>query len=168
MFRDPYSTHRPVLQACGTIIAPARVLELGAGWYSTATFLDPEYYPALEVLHTVEPDAEWRSLLHRLAGLAGAVAWEYIEHPTSYAGYDMIFIDSGPTDADRLQVIRRIVDAGVTCPVVLHDYENQHYRTAAKFEHVWEWRGLMPATAVLWNGDKPGLREALDGAFYTG
>ena len=59
MCDDPYATHLPVLREIGAMRPIRRVLEFGAGMYSTPLFLDRTAYPDLEVLVSVEDDWEW-------------------------------------------------------------------------------------------------------------
>jgi len=162
MLTDPYSTHMPVLQAVGKLINPRRVLEFGTGIYSTLTFLNRNYYAGLVTLHAIENDPSW---IERIKQLTDDRRLRYVEHPADLDGYDIIFVDNGQSDHDRMLVIRALVAAGVTGPVIIHDSELQQYRDAARFDNIWEWTGRRPATMVCWNGDYPELREGLDGTF---
>jgi len=159
MLNDPYGTHVPVLQAMGKLLNPRRVLEFGTGFYSTLTFLNRDYYAGLKVLHAVESDPNW---VKHIRQFSDDKRLRYVEHPATLVDYDMVFVDNGQTEDERVVVLRALMAGDVTCPVIIHDSERQAYRNAVQFERVWEWTAVHPQTMVCWNGDHGDLRERMD------
>lgn len=133
---DPYATHLPVLREIGRQYPIRRVLEFGAGLYSTPLFLDRTAFPVLESLVSIEDDWAWlqtvkvacpdRRLSLRYGGLFAAQQWVDVED------YDLILIDSGKEEADRVPVIEWIAGQRPSAVVVIHDYERTAYQEAAK------------------------------------
>src|SRR5688572_6204366 len=108
---DPYSTHLSVLHALGAALRIEQVLELGAGYYSTPMFLNRKYFPHLKTLVSDEPNNEWREKVRRQIG--SDRRWMLVSMPTEgviadLSWYDLIFIDSGETEADRVPVIEAV------------------------------------------------------------
>ena len=164
---DVYSTHLNILRLMGQVVNPTAVLELGAGFYSTGLFLDRTVYPALRWLDSVELNDEWRHMVRerypdeRLTLFNG--------QPTRpLYSYGLVFIDDGQTLEERVRSIEFIVRAGVNVPVVIHDFENPHYRHAADFEWVMEYEAETPHTAICWNGLalSEAQKEAIDAEIY--
>ena len=154
---DRYATHLPVLQALGQKLPIQRVLELGGGTYSTAAFLDPDIYPRLEVLDTVEVIPDWQEALQAAHG--EDPRWRLMKKlpPTLKAGYDLVFVDDGQCAADRIKSIEAV--AGYPALVVIHDYEVAQYRAVAVAVAQWDsihiYRAQTPHTAVCWSGSRP-------------
>jgi len=142
-----YATHLPILRSLGAILPIKRVLEFGAGLYSTPTFLDRTVFPHLEKLISVEDDWEW---LQRVKDYIGSPqmrahwpdAWSRLslrygspEKSMLWVDtddYDLIFIDSGRTIADRIPIIEAIAARKPSCVVVIHDFEQWDYQHAAR------------------------------------
>lgn len=57
--KGAYGSHIPVLRSINKLRKIATIFEDGMGIYSTATFLDANYYPSLKSLISVESDQEW-------------------------------------------------------------------------------------------------------------
>src|SRR5687768_6424216 len=101
---DIYATHLPTLRLLGSALKIKAVLELGAGLYSTPTFLDRTAFPHLERLVSHEPLDEWRDAVGAQVGgdarllLTAMPINEVI--PQRGTGYDLIFIDCGLVEAD--------------------------------------------------------------------
>jgi hypothetical protein len=160
---DIYSTHLLVLKALGTLPTVRRVLELGAGLYSTPAFLDPAVYPHLQRMVSSEPNDEWRKRVHEAIG--DHPTWTLTDtDPLLLAGfdgaglYDLIFIDSGDVEADRIPVIRAVAAQKPAAIVVMHDFERHAYQQAAQgYDTIYVDNRLLPNTAVAWNGDRPDL-----------
>lgn len=143
---DPYSTHVPVLRALVRLVRPRKVLEFGAGDYSTPFFLSLD----IERLWSVETDPTWRSRAqsddarHRVSA----------ETP-SLSDYDLIFIDDGKNASDREHTIRNVLST--QHPVVaIHDAEVPEYRAA--IHDLAPERAVFcafdtPQTAVVWPED---------------
>lgn len=152
---DPYATHLPVLRALGRQFSIRRVLEFGAGLYSTGEFLNRGSFPHLEQLVSIEEDASWR---HRLQHIIDDQRWDCPAVPPmdallSGAGaFDLIFIDDGLKVSERVLTIRAVTAARLPCVVVIHDFEQMAYQQAAVFDHEHIFTYAVPWTAVLWNG----------------
>lgn len=141
MASDPYASHLDVLRRMGKGVRS--VLELGSGQYSTNLFLDRSVYPDLNLLVTVEPDAEWRAKLPSDPRLN---VWD---EAIPDVRADLIFVDSHPES-------RRIADIAFLSGrphvrVVIHDFEHEPYQRAARFDHIEIDKTLTPWTAVCWN-----------------
>jgi hypothetical protein len=154
---DPWSTHLPVLQVLGKGIH--RVLELGAGMYSTSCFLDRTFYPDLNHLLSVEHDPAWAErILARISDprYQLIVAEEPIERalPTiiSLDQYDLILVDNSDKPERRVSTIRYVCSQNVgQAKVVFHDVEREDYRAAITgFPNMIVHETLTPHTAVCW------------------
>jgi predicted O-methyltransferase YrrM len=143
---DPYASHLHVLRRLGK--GARWVLELGGGLYSTPLFLDRHVFPDLERLVTVEPDATWVAKLpkdDRLCVWPTAIpVYAFMERK-----YDLVFVDSAP-EATRIKDIGWLTFVSDQ-RVVIHDFEHEPYRQAAKFDHIEIDKTLTPWTAVCWN-----------------
>lgn len=162
MIADPFATHLPVLWALGRALAIQRVLEFGAGQYSTAEFLDRRRFPVVEQVASFEASQGWADRLAALPGLDDPrLALTVVADTADVAAtadldcFDLIFIDNGKYQDDRSPVIEAIARRRPAALTVIHDFEQGAYQQAAAgFEHVYFWRGLTPWTAVLWNGSR--------------
>lgn len=158
---DAYATHLPVLKAIGAHLPIERVLEFGAGKYSTLTFLDTAIYPDLTSIVTVETDGHWRRIAYEwqvdeprlLVTPNTGDAWAV------WTSVDLIFIDDGHADIQRIATIEIISKTRPSALVVIHDFEHLPYQQAADFDHCWIYDRESPCTALLWNGDRPDLEE---------
>lgn len=126
---DPhgYSSHLRILRMVLALVQPERVLELGAGQYSTPEFLKCE---SVEHLTSLESDPEWatqmthaieddRLNLQLVEDLPAAVP--------SLTGYDLVFVDNGQSVHERVAGIRAVLER--PHPVtVIHDAEVPDYR----------------------------------------
>lgn len=112
-----YATHLPILRR----FKPKRVLEFGAGFYSTALFLS---MPKLERLVSVETDPKWRT---RLREEYSDPRWELTTKHHEPKDFDLVLIDDGTTIGERCKTIRWVL--GQEHPrVVIHDAETPDYR----------------------------------------
>lgn len=158
----PYASHLPILLGLQRLRPMRAVLELGAGDFSTGTFLDRTCFPVLERLTSIEVDSSWRAKME--ADLGGDARLELLGdgHPTTgrvIAGldleaYDVIFVDDSARAADRSASIAVVVAAAPRHPlVVVHDFEVPDYRRAtAPLDHVHIFSCFNPMTGVCWNG----------------
>jgi hypothetical protein len=155
---DPYASHLPVLRLLGEVLPVKSVLELGAGKYSTPTFLDRSIYPGLQDLFSVEPVKEWREKVASVVKLdpRHRVIEDWTEIDPD--AFDLIFVDSGQTAAERVADIERI--AHTVRPVVIHDFEVHDYQGWFDIEFVYD--QVTPWTAVCWNGKLYDRRELWD------
>jgi hypothetical protein len=158
---NPYLTHLPVLLALRFLRPVRRVLELGAGRFSTLAFLDRQCFPELERIVSVENDPRWVEQIRVLAGgdprlelraVSGTVSKAAAQE--ALAEYDTIFVDDSRSVADRTETIATIARKRPERPVVvIHDFEILEYRYAAlPFSHCVRFRGLSPNVGVVWNG----------------
>ena len=126
---DVYASHMSVLKALLNTHRPKRVLEYGAGLYSTPLFLSR---PHVEQLVSVEPDPDWRHCirsLHDDSRLHILAAGDF--RPSDF---DLVFIDNGqdgaePLGAERAATIRQVLSQKHPI-VVVHDAEVPEYATA--------------------------------------
>lgn len=116
-----YGTHLPVLREVLERVRPQRVLEVGAGRYSTREFLS---YPGVKQLDSVETDPVWQERVER--ELADPRLHFHRSLPNPH-DYDLVFVD-GPEDREgRCQAIRDVLTQ--PHPVtVIHDAEQEAYR----------------------------------------
>lgn len=121
---DEYASHLPVLEALSWIIPMRRVLEFGAGIYSTPFFLG---LPGCRQLVSVETDSEWRERIKK----------KYPDprlrlrttRPSTLTNFDLVFIDDGDEADQREKTIRWVLGRPHP-PVVIHDSEVVRYREA--------------------------------------
>lgn len=149
---DPYATHLPVIRMVLALMKPKRILELGAGVYSTKAFLD---CPSLTRLTSLETDEEWMDRLkdevadERLTLRLVEDTCEAL--PESLRIYDLVFIDNADNPVDRERAIRAVL--GREHPVVIvHDAENLWYRHAINelADCYMLFDAEVPNTAVVW------------------
>ena len=138
---DRYASHVRVLQALPSVIDVRRVLELGAGDYSTRVFLS---MPDLEQLTSIENDPEWAEraatddVRHDMRLVSGPIALNL----PPLEDYDLVFIDDSTSAADRAGTIRAVLSQPHP-PVVIHDCEVAEYAAAIGQ------CSYLPATAVV-------------------
>jgi hypothetical protein len=146
---DPYGSHVPFLTWIGQHVTPIRwVLELGAGQHSTPLWLNRSVFPQVERVVSVEQNEGW---VPKVADsrLQVDVA-RFAEMLVTTHQYDLVFIDNGPTDDDRMRAIKAIMDMPRLPLVVLHDWEDKRYRDAAEGRYDWALTDdANPQTALL-------------------
>ena len=124
---DIGSTHIPVLVALGLTRPIHRVLELGAGLYSTPTFLNRKVFPQLEQLVSVEDDLNWQLKVQRGCPdtrlmISGTI-------PSLTDPYDLIFVDNSTDLKVRAATIRRVAEETRDGLVRVHDrLRSRHMR----------------------------------------
>jgi predicted O-methyltransferase YrrM len=122
---DPYSTHLPILEGLCRLISPGRILEFGAGQYSTTFFLSQP----IDELVSIEIDSEWRERIAnahddpRLMIQGGPVLLPPL------TDFDLVLIDDGKAADERDRTIRYVLSQPHP-PVVIHDAEVPKYRQA--------------------------------------
>jgi len=149
-----------VLVAVATLFDVTRVLELGAGHYSTPAFLNREAFPSLTHLDSLEDDPRWAeeiaaqfssdSRLHLKVvdrGMAGAASQAASEE------YDLIFIDNAVALPERVATISAVAaEHGRRELVLIHDFEYKEYRQAASpFSHRYAFDAFLPQVGAVWN-----------------
>jgi hypothetical protein len=134
-----------------------RVLELGSGNYSTPLFLNQKLFPLVRLLVSVESDQAWADKVAAAnpdIRLELVVISEPIEDYLTIinlADYDLIFVDCGTSPEPRVKAIEYLARNVTTSKVVIHDYEQQEYRDAAKpFTHSLIDGFRTPHTAMVW------------------
>lgn len=149
---DPYATHLPILQAISQHLTIRRVLEFGIGHYSTAAFMNRGTYPDLAELVSVETNPRWCKWAFE--AFYGDCRHEIFMHlpDCDLSGFDLIFIDDGMSVDERATTIQMVSDARPQALVVIHDFEQLVYQSAAVFDYRRTFTGSVPWTAVLWNG----------------
>ena len=161
---DIGSTHIPVLVALGLTRPIHRVLELGAGWYSTPTFLNRKVFPQLKQLVSVEDNFVWRETVsnaHR-SDKRLIMTEEIPQLLTS--SYDLIFVDNATDLSVRAATIRRVAEETCNVLVVIHDAEDVNYiPEIARFENHHTIKTYQKWTAIASNGriEGPGIFASL-------
>ena len=158
--RNPYATHLPVLIGVAGVMKVARVLELGAGRYSSRLFLDRRAYPDLVSLVSIENDAAWADELRgtfeddraQLHVIEGAVPLALQALHIDIASFDLVFCDDSTSADERSATIRFVTQRlGPSSVMVVHDYEVGAYRDAsASLSHRFVFHALNPYTGVCW------------------
>jgi predicted O-methyltransferase YrrM len=158
-----YATHIPILLGLARAIEIKSVLELGCGEYSTLTFLNKLAFPSLIALDSFETDQAWldtistsvdgdsRFCARLVSGTMGSAITR-----ADLESYDLIFVDDSTSSEERASTIAAISTRQPRrAVVVIHDFEIQAYREAAKaFESRFVFKAFNPQTGIVWNGDK--------------
>lgn len=157
---DSYLTHLPVLVAVARSTPIRRVLELGAGFYSTLSFLDRECFPDLDQIDSLENNKEWADKIALESGYDARLRMHAVKEPLANVldqfdldSYDLIFVDDALTREERARTIATIAAAKPMRPlVVIHDYDMPVYRKSAScFRSSYRFTALYPNTGVVSN-----------------
>jgi hypothetical protein len=161
---NDYATHLPILIGLARIRRITNVLEFGCGHYSTLTFLNRSVFPQLETLQSMENDLSWAKTIRSAvdedarwtlklidAEIAGSVSSLDLEQ------FDLILIDDSKTSTQRAETIRAVVRQQPQRPwIVIHDYEVNEYRMAAKgFKYRYAFKTYNPETGLVSNKPIP-------------
>lgn len=156
-----FASHLPVLAGLAKLVPVRRVLEFGAGHYSTPAFLDRDAFRDLEALRSVEDDPVWVDKMSGVVRDDPRVDLVTVVKPMSEAvaklrigTYDMVLVDDSTGQDERVETIRKVADASAESAalVVIHDYEWEVYqKAAAKFRRRFRFTALIPNTGVVWN-----------------
>lgn len=165
----PFGTHLPILIGLARIHRIRKILELGAGEFSTLTFLNSKAFPDLNALHSVEDQPEWAARVQEKADNDQRLKLEVVPSPmAAFAatadlnGIDLIFVDDSSNEAGRSQTIEALAAREPEAVVVIHDFEVESYRRAASgFRHVFRFMSLNPNTGVAWNHERLPARRLL-------
>ncbi len=159
MSYDIGSTHIPVLIALGLSRPIRHVLELGAGLYSTPTFLDWRVFPRLEQLVSFEDNQEWRNRVALKCPDDRLLITD--EFPNLEKQYDLIFVDNATDLAVRAATIRKVCDETRDVLVVIHDAEDVNYIPEI---NRFEWHQTIKTynkwTALAFNGRVDGVFDS--------
>jgi predicted O-methyltransferase YrrM len=157
-----FATHIAVLTGLARINKIETVLELGCGRLSTLTFTNPEAFPHLKNLRTVENDAQWAKQIRPQVAADSRV--EFVEYEGRIGSairemnlekFDLIFIDDSMDADQRASTIVQVSEKPGGAIVVMHDFENIIYRRASRrFENVYRFTALNPNTGVAWAGNR--------------
>ena len=151
MSHDIGSTHIPVLVSLGLTRHIERVLELGAGLYSTPTFLNRKVFPTLESLISFEDNPEWTIKVSK-ACIDDRLTL-VSEFPDLEKSYDLIFVDNATDLSVRAATIRKVCDEVRDTLVVIHDAEDVNYIPEInRFEWHHTIRTYEKWTAIAFNG----------------
>lgn len=169
--RQPVAaTHLPVFMRLAQLIKIRRVLECGAGLFSTISFLNRDLFPDMERLVSFETSMEWKTRVESAASgdfrleirISDDIARDIAS--IDLRDWDVVFIDSGPTWVERHAVIRTLtprLPQGTL--MVVHDIEVDAYRKAASPLHRdYISKGMSPFTGIFTAaGMDSGVRKAL-------
>jgi hypothetical protein len=170
--RNPtdYATHVPILVGVGCSLRIAKILEFGAGLYSTLTFLNRTAFRDVTSVSTIESDLDWISKIRVAAKDDPRLSITYAPEPIEsilpeldLACYDLVLVDSSTVAERRAELIRQLsrqsAGAGL---IVVHDFEIDLYRRAAKgFAHRLDYSSFNPCTGVLWHAKRDGQKRTL-------
>ncbi len=142
---DAYASHLPILRSLLTAIRPERVLEYGAGLYSTPAFLER---PELRRLVSIEADPGWRK---KVALHCDDERLALRPEPTADpSDFDFVFIDDGENATERETTIRAVL-SGAHPVTVIHDAEVPEYLAAIhELSSVYSIYPTLPETCVVW------------------
>ena len=156
---NDYATHVPVLLGLAKVKPIRSVLELGAGHYSTKTFLDRRSFPDLQLLHSYETDKSWGIAMKQIIDVDSRASLHVVEGSMASAlesvhlgDYDLIFVDDSTNASERVQTIRTLRESRVSSAlVVIHDFEVPEYINVAKpFRYRYSFKAFNPETGVVW------------------
>jgi hypothetical protein len=165
-----YATHVPILVGLGCSLRITKILEFGAGLYSTLTFLNLSAFPDVTSVSTIESDSDWISRVYAEAKDDPRLRIWHVPEPIesilpelNLSLYDLVLVDSSTEAASRAALIRELADRFTgTCLVVIHDFENDLYKRAAKgFLSRVDYSAFNPCTGVLWHSMRDGEKRAL-------
>jgi hypothetical protein len=165
-----YATHVPVLVGVGCSLGTAKVLEFGAGFYSTLTFLNRTAFPEVTSVCTIESDPDWISKIYVAAKNDPRLRIWHVPEPIEsilseldLADYDLVLVDSSTEAERRAALIRELADqSSGTGLVVIHDFEIDLYKRAAKgFSNRVDYLALNPCTGVLWSAKRDSQQKKL-------
>jgi hypothetical protein len=159
---QPFATHIPVLIGVAAAFLPQRLVEFGAGDFSTLAFGDGRVFPSLLHVESLENNLSWTLRMQaRLAGSA-RVTCRYFEGRmkdavpgANVAAADLIFIDDSPTGWERAHTVTRVARTCGERPItIIHDYDQPGIRVSCrKFEHRFPFTSFTPQTCAVWNGN---------------
>jgi hypothetical protein len=153
----PAVTHLPVLMGLARLYPVRRVLEFGAGKFSTLSLLDRSLFPDIEAVHSYETSPEWLALVQEKANGDPRLSLELIGEDVqntaarcTLSGYDLIFVDNGPNRAATIRAL--VARQSEWSLMAIHDFEEPPYTQAAQgAKHCFVFTAYCPNTGVLWN-----------------
>ena len=165
-----YATHVPILVGVGCSLRIAKVLEFGAGFYSTLTFLNRSAFPDITSVYSIESDSEWISRVYAAAKDDPRLRIRRVPEPIEsilaeldLAEYDLVLVDSSTEAPRRAALIRQLARRPSPCLVVIHDFEIDLYKQAAKgFLKFVDYSAFNPCTGILWHAKRDGEKRLKD------
>jgi hypothetical protein len=155
-----YATHVPIPVGVGQSLKIARVLEFGAGFYSTLTFLNRSAFPDITSVDSIESDSDWISKVSAAAKNDPRLKLQFVPEPVEsiladldLTQYDLVLVDSSTDETRRAALIRELAHRPTgCCLVVIHDFEFGLYKQAARgFVNCVDYSAFNPCTGVLWD-----------------
>ena len=165
-----YATHVPILVGIGCSLGVTKILEFGAGLYSTLTFLNRTAFPNVTSVCTIESDADWISKVYAAAGEDPRLSIRHVPEPIEsilpeleLTDFDLVLVDSSTVAERRAALIRQLANRAPGIGLVaIHDFEIDLYRRAAKgFANRVDYSALNPCTGVLWHFERDGEKKRL-------
>lgn len=165
-----YATHVPILVGVGRSLRIAKVLEFGAGFYSTLTFLNRSAFPDITSVFSIESDSDWISKVNAAAKSDPRLKIQFVPEPIEsilaeldLAQFDLVLVDSSTEGARRAALIRELSHRPTgKCLVVIHDFEFSLYKQAAKgFVNCVDYSAFNPCTGILWDARRDGEKRTL-------
>lgn len=165
-----YATHVPVLVGIGCSLRIAKILEFGAGFYSTLTFLNRTAFPDVTSVCTIESNSAWISKVYAAAKDDPRLRIRHVPEPiesilpeVDLGDYDLVLVDSSTEAERRAALIRELADRSTgTNLIVIHDFEIDLYQRAAKgFSNEVAYSAFNPCTGVLWRAKRDGEQKKL-------
>lgn len=145
-----HATHLPILIGLGMVYPIKRVLEYGAGFFSTPLFLSSVVFPKVELVVSVEPDLEWIRRIQEKTELDNRLFFQADDLDIEPGHFDMVLIDNSPAEF-RAETIRKIVRS-VPGLVVVHDSEYPPYKKEiTDFVYRFDYSTFNPETSICCN-----------------
>lgn len=143
---DPYATHVPALALAVLRFGP-RVLEVGAGWYSTALL----HTMSRQVI-TLENNEEWAKRFLPICNSKLQIAPDIYQWSKYWSGHewDVVFVDCDPVSM-RIPCVELFLNSKAC--VVCHDTEHPDYvKFLPSVKYVYHFDLLpLPRTSYLSN-----------------
>ena len=161
--QNDYATHVPILVGLASAFRIARVLEFGAGFYSTLTFLNRSAFPDVVSVESIESDPRWTSKISDAAKGDSRLRMRLLPEPIEnwlqeipLDSWDLVLVDSSTEAARRGRLIEELARRrNISAFVVVHDFEISLYRKASKdFRNRMIYSAYNPCTGVVWQGDQ--------------
>lgn len=142
---DPWSTHLPALAAAVSKYGK-RVLEIGAGWYST-----PLLYAMSNHVLTLESDGLWASKFSGISNGHMVIVPNLVAAAKELTGgcWDVVFID-----CEGNQYRRQCAELFINerCCIVAHDTQEAHWQEfLKKVKYLRHYDFMMPRTSHMSN-----------------
>jgi len=119
-YKEPFSTHIPILIGVSYLIQAKYFLEIGSGFYSTSNFLNRSGFPSLIKLESFEDDKKWADLVLEKCGHDNRLTMNVVEHPMyksvkdiDISKFDIILIDDSQSIIGRSKTIKEFCKKGL-------------------------------------------------------